>query len=300
VWLQVAPLYVRDDSDTELFSADFTALMEDRLDAVASRTAQGSEQEGSGDSGAAETWERWRDEVRDLHEIARGRKETGAATPRTRERLERLLDNAPPETRVPSDLESLTEEEARDWLDRLREAGVMPAPTVRQLEYLKSMVDELDFTSEEAAELIDLSHLDEVRTSSQASALIEELSTLRDERRPPSRKQLSLIERLRSDAGMSESDAAAIIGHDDLDGLTGAGKAARANSSTPSSKSPEKKPDSQGSKLPPWTGICTWRLQSALRARTECTPVAGSGIARTGRGRLQGRYVTWPIHRRAW
>src|SRR5690606_22215262 len=56
VWLDVAPLYRKDDADTELFSADFTALMETRLDGVA-----------RGEDAAAGIWERWRDEVRDLH-----------------------------------------------------------------------------------------------------------------------------------------------------------------------------------------------------------------------------------------
>jgi DNA topoisomerase I len=218
VWIQVAPLYVRDDSRTELFSADFTALMERRLDAVA-RGEDAPSDEGNG--GAAGTWERWRDEVRDLHEIARSRKDAGSATPRTRERLERLLENAPPEVEGPSDLSGLSEQEARAWLDRLREAGVLPAPTARQIEYLTSLMEELEFDPAEAAELIGLEELTQIRTSIQASALIEELSTLRDERRPPSRKQVGLIERLRTEAGLTEEEAAALIGESDLTELTG-------------------------------------------------------------------------------
>lgn len=210
VWLEVAPLYRRDDENTELFSADFTALMEERLDSVA-----------RGEDPAPGTWERWRDEVRDLHEIARERKNRGAATPRTREQLERLLENAPAEVEHPEDLEALSEHEARDRIQALREAGVLPAPTTNQIGYLETLVEQLDMTTAEAAALIELDDLTDIRTSAQASALIEELSTLRDERRPPSRKQIGLIERLRAEAGLSETEAAALVDEPDLEGLTG-------------------------------------------------------------------------------
>ncbi|MEX2471191.1 MAG: type IA DNA topoisomerase [Gemmatimonadota bacterium] len=210
VWLEVAPLYRRDNEKSELFSADFTALMEERLDSVA-----------RGEDPAPDTWERWRDEVRDLHEIARERKNRGAATPRTREQLERLLENAPAEFEHPDDLEALSEREAREHIQALRDAGVLPAPTTNQMGYLQTLVEQLDMTASEAAALIELGDLTDIRTSAQASALIEELSTLRDERRPPSRKQIGLIERLRAEAGLSEPEAAALVDEPDMEGLTG-------------------------------------------------------------------------------
>jgi DNA topoisomerase IA len=138
VWLEVAPLYRRDDENTELFSADFTALMEGRLDGVA-----------RGEDPAPAMWERWRDEVRDLHEIARERKNLGAATPRTREQLERLLENAPQGVARPTDLAALSEQDARAQIDSLRSAGVLPAPTANQLGYLESLVEQLDMTPAE-------------------------------------------------------------------------------------------------------------------------------------------------------
>ncbi len=221
VWLKVAPLYVGEASDTELFSPEFTALMEDRLDAVA-RAAGGTGSGGDGEgSSAAEVWEHWRDRIRELHDEARSRKDSGSVTPRTRERLERLLENAPDGVERPETLADLTEEEGRSWMDRLREAGVSPAPTRRQMEYLDQMREELGFSGEEAAELIDLESLDALTTSIQASALIEELVILRDERRPPSRKQIALIERLRTEQGLSEEEAAALVEEVSLDDLTG-------------------------------------------------------------------------------
>src|SRR5690606_2296300 len=215
VWLEAAPLYTRDgDADqedaTELFSAAFTALMEERLDAVA-----------QGEDPAAATWERWRDEVRDLHESARARRDSGVATPRTREQLERLLRNAPASVERPSDPDSLSEREAREHLQRLRDAGVLPAPTSGQIGYIESLLGRLEMTAPEGAALIGLEDITGIRTSAQASALIEELSALRDERRPPSRKQIGKIEGLMKEAGLSASQAAALVGEPDLDGLTG-------------------------------------------------------------------------------
>ncbi len=233
VWLQVAPLYVRDDSGTELFSAAYTALMESRLDAVASggSNGNGSEKatpENGGENGSAgeavdpaSMWESWRDEIRDLHEIARTRTKEGKATPRTRQQLQRLLENAPSEMERPPPPDSLSEQDARGWVERLRQAGVQPAPTETQMDYLRALMEELQLDPSEAAELVDLDDISRIRTSSQASSLIDDLRRLRDERRPPSRKQLALIERLRKDAGLTEAQTAELIDEPDLEGLTG-------------------------------------------------------------------------------
>lgn len=209
-WLEVAPLYRRDDEDTELFSPEFTALMEARLDDVARR-----------ETAAPAAWAEWRDQVRDLHEVARERKKNGAATPRMRDQLRRYLENAPATFSAPADLEALSEKEARDLVVELKEAGVQPAPSTSQRDYIQRLVEQLEMSGEEAAELIDLEDLSRLSTSNQASTLIEELSTLRDERRPPSRKQRGLIERLLKDTGLSEGEAAGLIDQEDLDGLTG-------------------------------------------------------------------------------
>ncbi len=210
VWLEAAPLYTRESDGSELFSADFTAWMEGRLDEVA-----------RGELPPGQTWEDWRDRIRELHEAARERMARGTATPRTRERLERLLDNAPPDAARPDDVAALTEDDAREWIARLHGSGIRPAPTERQRDYLERLMEELDLAPEEAAALIGAADPSEIRTAAQASALIEELSAIRDERRPPSRKQLALIERLRTEIGLNEAEAAALIGEKDLSGLTG-------------------------------------------------------------------------------
>ena len=217
IWNKAAPLYVDEETGNELFSADFTARMEARLDAVS---------RGGDEHPAGPTWEEWRDQIRELHETARARKDSGLVTPRTMERLTRLLENLPEELESEhslsdADPKSMTEEDARAWIERLGAQGVKPAPTARQMDYIETMVEELEFSEEEAAALIDKESLGDIRTSVQASALIEELATLRDERRPPSRKQVALIERLRTEAKLSEEDAAKLIDEPDLEGLTG-------------------------------------------------------------------------------
>lgn len=216
VWIDVAPLYENEDSGAELFSPEFTALMEDRLDLV----ARPSEDEADAPTAGA-LWEHWRDQIRELHEVARARKDSGQLTPSTRERLHRLMENAPEDVQGPADLDALSEKEGRDWVSKLKEAGVSPAPTTRQMNYLRRLMEDLQFSEDDAAELIGLDDFASLRTSVQASALIDELGTLRDERRPPSRKQVALIERLRGELELSEEDAAALIDEETLDELTG-------------------------------------------------------------------------------
>jgi DNA topoisomerase IA len=209
-WLDVAPLYVRDDSDTELFSPQFTALLEGILDGVA-----------RGEQSAPEVWEKWRDEVRDLHEIARARKSEGNATPRSLQQLSRLLENAPDDAERPADPEALSEKEVREWIGRLREAGVHSAPSDAQRDYIASLIEDLEMTAEDAGALVGVPDPAEIRSSARASALIEELKSLADERRPPSKAQRDLVAALLEKAGLSETKGAALIGESDLEGLTG-------------------------------------------------------------------------------
>lgn len=209
-WIEVAPLYAEDGTEIDLFDAGFTSEMEERLDAVA-----------RGEADAAIAWEQWRDQIRALHELARERVKSGQITPGLKERLTRLLDNAPPEHERPADLDALTWQDARGWIERLQQAGVSPAPTTRQRAHLARLAEELALPADELTRLIDVDDLDAIRTSAQISAAIDTLQTLHDERRPPSQKQAKLIERLREKAELTPEQAAALIGESDLSGLTG-------------------------------------------------------------------------------
>lgn len=210
VWLDVAPLYRNDDSDAELFSPDFTASMEARLDAVA-----------QGELPAAETWEGWRDEVRQLHEMARARKKRGAATPRTLEQLDRLRQNTPQGRGQAPETDDFTEAEAREKIRELREAGVKPAPSVKQADYLESLLEQLGLTREEAAAELERELPAEIQSAEVMSAIIDELLRLLEERRPASPKQLRLAHRLMEELGLSPEEAASLVGETELEDLTG-------------------------------------------------------------------------------
>jgi DNA-binding MarR family transcriptional regulator len=221
VWTEAAPLYARDAAPDrpreELFSPEFTALMEDRLDRIA-----------AGELPAPSTWEAWRDQIRELHEAAQEQRNAGRSTLRQRAMLERLLANAPPamagelDDRIDGDrLTALSYEEARDLIARLRDAGVQPKPTEAQLEHARRLVGDLELDEDQLRELTGLSSLDQVETSAQASAAIEELQRVHNERMPPSARQRRFVDSLVQDAGLSDAEAAALVGLTSLDELTG-------------------------------------------------------------------------------
>ncbi|MGD2070446.1 MAG: type IA DNA topoisomerase, partial [Gemmatimonadota bacterium] len=216
VWLDATPLYAFGEtarSVDELFSAKFTAVMEDGLDQVA-----------AGDVAAPERWEAWRDRIRELHDVARQKKKSGASTPKQHRMLVRLLENVPDgmEPGVdPDALETLSYEEARVLTARLREAGVEPAPSEEQMEYVRSLLEDLQLDEEERAEILGEGGPEAIRTTARASRILDELTALRDERRPPSAKQRRFIDGLLKKTGTTESEAAELVGVESLDDLTG-------------------------------------------------------------------------------
>lgn len=228
VWIQAAPLYAEDGSDAatdrveagdgsigvgvELFSPEFTARMEDRLDQIA-----------QGEVPAPTSWEEWRDQIRDLHAAAQAKKKAGGMVPSQRKMLQRLLANAPEDVRAAhgDDLSGLSYEEAQALISRLRESGVKPAATEAQLDYIRELVSDLELPDDEFQEITGLDSLDEIRHSDQASAAITELKRVHEERRPPSEKQRRFIADLLKDSGMSAAEAARLVGAVSLDELTG-------------------------------------------------------------------------------
>ncbi len=224
VWLDAAPLYARastsQDGDAppgpgvELFSTEFTAAMEEGLDEVA-----------RGETPAPERWEDWRDKVRDLHEAAREQRNEGSSTLRQQQYLARLLENTPvealPEAERPEDLPSLTYQEARALTERLREADIQPVPSQAQLALVGRLLEELELDEDEHRLVLGSGGIDALATSTQASRVIDELQRLHDERQPPSAKQRRFIDNLREEAGLSEEEAAKLVGAESLEDLTG-------------------------------------------------------------------------------
>lgn len=221
IWLEVAPLYAEeadaDHGNVELFDAEFTSLMEERLDLIE-----------RGEAPAPASWEEWRDQVRELHDVARARRQAGAILPGTLHMLERLLANAPDGLEIDAaplpDADGLadrSEREARELAQALREHGVKPAPTARQMEYIQELIKDLELTDPELHDHTGVDSVDAIATSDQASAVIDDLKQLHDERRPASAKQRSFIASLIEEAGMDEAEAVKLVDAASLEELTG-------------------------------------------------------------------------------
>jgi DNA topoisomerase I len=215
LWLEVAPLYAREEDEdnfVELFSTEFTAMMEQRLDEIA-----------EGRIPAPETWEEWRDTIRDLHEAARARRNAGTVRPKQLDNLARLLANAPSDILdgVPEDLSGLSYQQANELIANLRDHGVVPAPSQAQLAYIRELVTELGLEPDELEEAIGIRDVALIRTSTQASTAIEELRRLHEERRPPTAAQLRFIADLIKQLALTNEEAAALAGIPSLDELTG-------------------------------------------------------------------------------
>jgi hypothetical protein len=163
--------------------------------------------------------------VRELHEVARERKKSGASTPRQQQLLGRLLENVP-ESRdlpveIPKELADLTYREARELTSKLREAGVEPAPSNAQIGLIERLLEDLKLDDEERDEVVGAAGVEGIRTSSRASEVIDELQRITDERRPPSAKQRRFIEGLMEETETSEAEAAALVEVESLNDLTG-------------------------------------------------------------------------------
>lgn len=211
VWLDAAPLYAMDDgSSAELFSTSYTGEMEEGLDQIA-----------RGEADAPKRWETWRDHIRNLHEAARARRDSGGSTLSQRLLLARLIENAPSVGDHPENPASLSYEQARALIADLRTAGIEPAPSAAQLDLVRKLLEDLSLAEAEQNEVLPGGAVEALRTAGQASAAIEDLRRLFDERRPPSAKQRRFIDGLLKDSSMSEAEAAALVGVTSLQDLTG-------------------------------------------------------------------------------
>lgn len=209
VWLKTAPLFAETD-ELELFSATYTAAMEEGLDQIANEGAS-----------ASEKWTTWRDEIRSLYEAAKIRLKSGQSIPEQQQKLLRMFKNAPEDTAHPTDVTVLSYVEAAGLLTAMREAGIEPAPSEKQLEWISSLLADLAPTGEELETILPEGDIDKVRTTAIASRVIEDLERLHEERKPPSDKQRKFIGGLLESTATTAEEAAAMVGLDSLGALTG-------------------------------------------------------------------------------
>jgi len=218
-WLEVAPMYTSQDDESQvsfLFSAEFTAGMEERLDAIE-----------VGNRGAPSVWNGFTLHFRTLHATAqeiRRSKPTPNQMNKFRQLTSKMALSEIAEHLNNRDAESLTGSEMSDVIKALLELGSPPA-TEKQANFVISLVDDIEgLELDEALATEELEDIDEM-TMEQASALITTLIDKRDEiPRPASDKQLKLIKQKIEQLESTEEDVCKLVGVKSLSELTGGRK----------------------------------------------------------------------------
>ncbi|MCO4748077.1 MAG: type IA DNA topoisomerase [Proteobacteria bacterium] len=209
VWLDVAPMYSLTDGEP-LFDPTYTATMEERLDDV---------EEGT--EAAPEVWETLRDAFRAAHDSAQKQRKAGHQTASQRMQIDALFANAPAEMIEGVDVDGLSWEGAGALIRTLREAGVSPTPSEKQLVEITRLSGLLGLDDAAVAALIELENLEALRTRAEASSLIDALKQRMPEVTAVSDKQQRFLADLVKKAGLTEAEACAQVGAADYAALTG-------------------------------------------------------------------------------
>ncbi len=218
-WLDVAPMYTSQDEESHisfLFSAQFTADMEERLDLIE-----------LGQRGAPSVWNGFTDHFRTLHTAAQElRRET--PTPNQIRKFNQLTSRMEPseisEHLGGREVSDFSGPEMSDLIKALLELGSPPA-TEKQVKFVLSLVD--DLPGVELDEVLASVELDDILnlTMEKASTLINSLMEKRDEiPRPPSDKQIKLIKQKIEQLESTEEDICKLVGLKSIDELTGGRK----------------------------------------------------------------------------
>jgi len=218
-WLEVAPMYTQENNDSKiafLFSAQFTADMEDRLDMIE-----------VGERSAPSVWNGFTDHFRNLHSAAQ---ELRRAKPTPNQLLKyNQLTQKMPSSQIDEYLSGkepteLTGPEMSEIIKQLLELGSPPA-TEKQSNFVLSLVDEIEgLDIEGALSLVDLDDIDGL-TMENASNLIGILIEKRNEvPRKPSEPQLKLLNQKIEQLKISELEACKIVGANSFDELQGGPK----------------------------------------------------------------------------
>ena len=221
LWLDIAPHYDSGGADRKVsfvFSAEFTADMEARLDSVE-----------TGERDAADVWHGFLDHFKRLHAHAlevKARK----PTPKQMNLFLRLWD-AVDESRqadLQAEFEFSTADEIsgpqmKELLDLLTSEAVLP-PSEPQLKYLESLIGQFDGDLSAVMTTLNIASIETLTGGRKgtASQLIEILSSRVDEiPRPASEKQIKFISNLAEKAKLDESAACALVELEDFASLTG-------------------------------------------------------------------------------
>ena len=221
LWLDIAPHYDSGGADRKVsfvFSAEFTADMEARLDSIE-----------AGDRDAADVWHGFLEHFKRLHEHALDVK-SRKPTPKQLNLFLRLWDAVDESRQVElqaefgfADAEDINGTQMKGLLDQLISEVVLP-PTEPQMKYLNSLIEQFDGDLSAVLTSLKIESIEELTGGRQgtASQLIEVLSSRVDEiPRPASEKQIKFITNLVEKAELDESAACALVEVEDFASLTG-------------------------------------------------------------------------------
>lgn len=217
-WLEVAPHYT--DSEGELsfiFSAEFTADMENRLDLIE-----------NGDKPAHEVWDDFTIHFGKLHNMAQELK-SSKPTPRQKVLFDRLWDET--DDKRKSELlqsmnldheDNISGEQMKEVLDKLTSETELPASPA-QLKFIRTLLENFDGSESEAFSVVNINNLDELSGGRKgtASKLIEFLLEKNNSSSPASPKQLKFIANLAEKANLNESQVCQMVSLNNYSELVG-------------------------------------------------------------------------------
>jgi len=219
-WLEVAPHYT-DSEDSELsfiFSAQFTADMENRLDAVE-----------RGDKPGHEVWDSFIEHFKKLHTIALELK-SRTPTPRQKALFDRLWVETDEKRKSEilaeidvDDENKITGEQMKGVLDQLTSETSLP-PSEAQLKFINSLLEQYTGKQSDAFAAVEAPDLEGLTGGRKGTAhkLIEYLlENTESAPSPASPKQLKFIASLAGKAELDESAACALIDLKDYSELMG-------------------------------------------------------------------------------
>ncbi|MBS72159.1 MAG: DNA topoisomerase 1 [Thermoplasmata archaeon] len=215
-WLEVAPMYTQEEDGSNvayLFSADFTAEMEERLDAIE-----------VGERDAPSVWNGFTDHFRSLHAAAL---ELKRQTPTTNQIMkfnqltQKMSEDEISDYLGGREINQITGPEISDIIKQLLELGPPPA-TEKQCNYVMSLIDGIEgIDIDSALLLVEIQDLDSL-TMDKASTLIGILKEKMSEQpRPISEPQLKLLIKKIEQLEISEEEACKLVGSNSFDELSG-------------------------------------------------------------------------------
>lgn len=207
-WLEVAPHYSdpNDDEISFIFSAAFTADMENRLDSIE-----------RGDKPAHEVWDGFIVHFKKLHTIALELK-SKTPTPRQKALFDRLWvetdEKRKSEILSEIDVENeneITGEQMKGVLDKLTSETSLP-PSEKQLKFINTLLEQSTGSHSDAFSAVGVSSLDEL-TGGRKGTASDLISHLLDNSppTPASPKQLKFIASLAEKAELDETAACALV-----------------------------------------------------------------------------------------